>query len=321
MRDQFIRRLSALAESDPRLMLLTADLGFGVLNTFAERFPSQFLNVGVAEQNMTGLATGLALEGRVVFTYSIANFPTLRCLEQIRNDAAYHDANVKITAIGGGFSYGALGMSHHATEDLAILRALPITVVAPGCDWEATEATTAIARQPGTCYLRLDRSSAGSTQQPGETFELGKARMLRDGSDLTIVSTGGILGAVLEAAERLSIHGVEARVLSIHTVRPLDSAAVIAASAETGGILTVEEHTIHGGLGSAVAEACLDGGAAPRSFHRIGLRAGFTTHVGSQEYLRRQYGIDCDAIERAALAMVRRARTSIASQPPRPLPT
>src|SRR5262249_61297388 len=118
-----------------RIFLITGDLGFGVLDRYQSRFPRQFLNAGVAEQNMTGLATGLALEGRVVFTYSIANFATLRCLEQIRNDAAYHEANVKITAIGGGFSYGALGMSHHATEDLAILRALPITVVAPGCDW------------------------------------------------------------------------------------------------------------------------------------------------------------------------------------------
>jgi transketolase len=315
VRDQFIRRLSALAADDPRLMLLTADLGFGVLTDFAKRFPRQFLNVGVAEQNMTGLATGLALEGRVVFTYSIANFPTLRCLEQVRNDAAYHEANVKITAIGGGFSYGALGMSHHATEDLAILRSLPITVVAPGCDWEATEATTAIARQPGTCYLRLDRSSVASTQRPGETFELGKARVLRDGTDLTIIAVGGILGAALEAADRLSAQGVEARVMSIHTLRPFDRAAVVDASRATGGILTVEEHTIHGGLGSAVAEACLDGGAAPRTFYRVGLREGFTTHVGSQEYLRRQYGIDSSAIEGAALRMVSSARTGN-SRPP-----
>ena len=150
----------ALAERDSRLMLVTGDLGFGVLNRFIERFPRQFLNVGVAEQNMTGIAAGLALEGRTVFTYSIGNFPTLRCLEQLRNDAAYHGANVKVVAVGGGFSYGSLGFSHHATEDLAILRALPnVTVVAPGDDWETQEATTAIWEQPGTCYIRLDRAS------------------------------------------------------------------------------------------------------------------------------------------------------------------
>src|SRR6266849_10074635 len=142
MRGAFFRALVELADQDERVHLVVGDLGFGVVEEFARRFPKRFLNAGVAEQNMTGIAAGLALGGRIVFTYSIANFPTLRCLEQVRNDAAYHDANVKIVAIGGGFSYGALGMSHHATEDLAILRAIPgITVVSPGCLWEVEEAT------------------------------------------------------------------------------------------------------------------------------------------------------------------------------------
>src|SRR5438477_1337258 len=135
MRDQFVKTLTALAETNSRIMLVTGDLGFGVLTGFKERFPRQHLNVGVAEQNMTGVATGLALEGRIVFTYSIANFPTLRCLEQVRNDVCYHEANVKIVSIGGGFSYGALGISHHATEDLAIFRALPNMAVVARCAW------------------------------------------------------------------------------------------------------------------------------------------------------------------------------------------
>src|SRR3954463_15148368 len=147
-------------------MLITGDLGFAVLDDYRKRFPRQFINAGVAEQNMTLVATGMALEGHIVFTYSIGNFPTLRCLEQIRNDAAYHGANVKVVAIGGGFSYGALGMSHHATEDLAILRAIGLTVVAPGCDWEAAEAVNALVEKEGTCYLRLDRPSTGSTERP-----------------------------------------------------------------------------------------------------------------------------------------------------------
>src|SRR5467141_1191088 len=149
----------ALAEYNAGIMLLTGDLGFGVLNTFAERFPRQYLNVGVAEQNLTGVATGLALEGRIVFTYSIANFPTLRCLEQIRNDAAYHEANVKVVAVGGGFAYGPLGMSHHATEDLAIMRSLPeMVVVAPGDPMEVDGATRALAAHRGPAYLRLGRA-------------------------------------------------------------------------------------------------------------------------------------------------------------------
>jgi len=297
VRDVFVKRLTELAERDPRIMLITGDLGFGVLDKFAARFPDQFINAGVAEQNMTGLATGLALEGRIVFTYSIGNFPTLRCLEQIRNDACYHGADVKIVAIGGGFSYGALGISHHATEDLSILRSLPdITVVAPGDDWETAEATSALIAARGTCYLRLDKSTAGDTHQPGESFRLGRARRVRDGADGTIIATGGILGVALTAAEELATEGVRLRVLSMHTIKPIDADAIVAACRETAGIVTLEEHTVDGGLGSAVSEVCMDRGVIPRQFHRIGLRAGFSSIVGSQEYLRHRYGLSSASV-------------------------
>lgn len=301
MRDLFVRRVAELAAADPKIMLITGDLGFGVLSDFAKRFPRQYLNAGVAEQNMTAIGVGLALEGRTVFTYSIANFPTLRCLEQIRNSAAYHDANLNVVAVGGGFSYGALGMSHHATEDLAILRSLPVTVLSPGCDWEAMEATTAVASTPGTTYLRLDKSSAGWTAREGEVFQLGRARVLREGTDVTLIATGGILGAALDAADRLLSEGVEARVVSMHTVKPLDVEAVLDACRGTGGIVTVEEHTLDGGLGGAVAEVCLDHGIVPRGFRRVALRNGFSYVVGSQEYLRRQHGLDANAIVVAAM--------------------
>ena len=301
MRDAFVARLTKLARADPRVFLITGDLGFGVLTKFAETQPGQFLNAGVAEQNMTGLAAGLALEGRIVFTYSIANFPTLRCLEQLRNDVAYHGADVKVVAIGGGFSYGQLGMSHHATEDLAILRSMPaMTVVSPGCLWEVEEATEAIARAPGPCYLRLDKSSAGRTGRADERFALGRIRTLRDGDDVSLLATGGILGEALAAADRLAARGVRARVLSVHTLKPFDVTAVLGAARETGGLVTVEEHVVEGGLGGAVAEACLEGGVPPRGFRRVGLRAGFSSVVGSQKYLRRAYGMDAEAIENAA---------------------
>lgn len=309
MRDSFIQRLTELAQRDPRIMLLTGDLGFGVLNDYMRRCPRQFLNAGVAEQNMTGLATGLALEGHVVFTYSIGNFAFMRCLEQIRNDAAYHDCNVNVVAIGGGFSYGALGISHHATEDLAIMRSLPaVTVVAPGDDWEAAEATEALARAPGTSYLRLDRCGAGSTQQPGEAFRLGQARMLRDGRDLTLVATGGILSEVLQAADALAAAGIHCRVLSMHTLKPLDAEALRRAAWETGGVITIEEHTVEGGLGGAAAEALLEAGAIPDVFCRIGLRAGFSSLVGSQSYLRARYGLDWRAIVAKAQEAIQRRR-------------
>ena len=159
MRDTFIAQLKQRAIEDPRIMLITGDLGFGVFDQYRKNCPNQFLNVGVAEQNMTMVATGMAMEGHVVFTYSIGNFSTLRCLEQIRNDACYHNADVKVVSIGGGFSYGALGISHHATEDLAIMRALPnMTVVSPCGLWETKMATDAIIDTQGTFFLRLDKS-------------------------------------------------------------------------------------------------------------------------------------------------------------------
>jgi transketolase len=211
---------------------------------------------------------------------------------------------VKVVAIGGGFSYGALGISHHATEDLAILRALPnMTVVAPGDRWEVAEATRAIAYQRGTAYLRLDKSTAPDTHRPGETFQLGRARVVREGEDLTLIATGGILGATLDAARTLESRRVHCRVVSMHTVKPLDTHAVFAAARETGGIISIEEHTVEGGLGSAIAEACLEGGVTPRTFARIGLRAQFSSVVGSQSYLRSAYGLDAAAIVARALAL------------------
>lgn len=306
MRNAFIAELIELAVQDPRIMLITADLGFGVFEQFAKDHPKQFLNAGVAEQNMTGLATGLALEGRIVFTYSIANFPSLRCLEQIRNDAAYHDANVKVVSIGSGFSYGALGISHHATEDIAILRSLPtLTVVTPGDEWEVREATRALVAHPGTCYLRLDKSKAPPTHGPGDTFAIGKARLVRAGSDLTIATCGGVLEVALQAADTLAReHGIQCRILSVHTAKPLDVDALRSAARETGGIISLEEHTVYGGLGGAIAESLLELGEIPRRFVRMGLRGGFASAVGSQEYLRRVYGLDAPAVAAQVLELV-----------------
>ena len=297
MKAVFVERLTALARQDPRVILITGDLGYNCFEPYAAACPKQFLNAGVAEQNMTTLAAGLALEGHIVYTYSIANFAFMRCLEQIRNDCAYHDCNVNVVAVGGGFSYGQLGISHHATEDLAIMRSLPNTILAaPGDDWEAGELTAAVAEYPGVSYLRLDRSSAGNTRRPGEQFVFGKARVLREGEDITLVSTGGILAEVLKAADLLAEEDVHCRVLSVPAVKPLDVSSLVDAAEETGGILTIEEHTVDGGFGSAVAESLLEQGSVPRFFQRIGLRDGFSSVVGDQQYLRGVYGINCDAI-------------------------
>jgi transketolase len=300
VRDVFIRTLTDLAEADRRIFLITGDLGFGVLDKFQARLPGQFLNAGVAEQNMTGLATGLALEGRIVFTYSIANFPILRCLEQIRNDAAYHNANVKVVSIGGGFSYGPLGMSHHATEDLAIMRALPdVTVVAPSDHWETAEATRAISSTPGVCYLRLDKSAAPRSEKEGEAFTLGRVRIVREGSGVAILATGGILEEGIKAADALSNSGVQCTVASVHTIKPLDAEAVLRIVGSHSVVITLEEHVLSGGLGGAVAEVMADAGKFPRHFLRFGVGgSSFVSVVGSQQYLRTACGLDADSIVR-----------------------
>ena len=309
MRAAFFRALMDVASTDHRITLIVGDLGFGVVEPFAKQFPAQFLNAGVAEQNLTGVAAGMALMGRVVFTYSIANFPTLRCLEQIRNDVCYHRANVKIVALGGGFAYGALGVTHHATEDLAVMRSLPeMTVVAPGDPIEAEFATRAIIAQPGPCYLRLGRSGEPVLHPSGVNFELGRAIQLRDGNDLTIVSTGGMLSTALDTAAQLDVRGISSRVLSMHTLKPLDEDAIAAAACETGAILTLEEHSRIGGLGGAVAEvlAEMEGRRVP--FRRIGLPPGFAPLAGSQEYLRAAHGLGAESVVQSVLDLLEIAR-------------
>jgi transketolase len=292
MRTAFFRTLLELAERDPRIFLVVGDLGFGVVEPFAKRFPERFLNAGVAEQNMTSIAAGLALSGKLVFTYSIANFPTLRCLEQVRNDVCYHKANVKIVAVGGGLGYGSLGMTHHATEDLAILRVLPgMTVVAPGDPAEAEGATRAVAEHPGPCYLRLGRVGERRIHGPELNFQLGKAILVRPGNDLTLISTGGILEVCVDAAEQLARRGIEARLLSMPTVKPLDDQAVIAAARETRAVITVEEHSVIGGLGGAVAELLAEKREVHAPLLRLGLPSAFLPMAGSQEYLREQLGL------------------------------
>lgn len=297
MRTAFIETLFELARKDERITLIVGDLGFGVVTRFMEELPKQFVNAGVAEQNMTGLATGMALSGKIVFTYSIANFPVIRCLEQIRNDVCYHNANVKIVAVGGGMAYGSLGISHHATEDLAIMRALPhMIVVAPGDPVETRLATRALVEHEGPAYLRLGRAGEPILHTSKPNFQLGKAITVCKGSDVTLISTGGQLHETMKAANFLAGKGIQARVLSMHTLKPLDTEAVLLAASETSAIFTIEEHSVIGGLGGAVAEVLMEAKLKPRCFKRIGLKDTFSSIVGDQDYLRSQYGLDASGI-------------------------
>ena len=296
MRDAFINALTDLAEKDKDIVLLTGDLGFGVFEEFEARFPGQYFNVGIAEQNMMGLASGLSLEGKKVVAYSIGNFVSLRCLEQIRNDACYHDASITIVCSGGGFSYGSLGMSHHTTEDLAILRALPnMVVVAPCTRMEAKEATRQLVTSQGVGYLRLDKTAADEVAE-AQPFNIGKARIFREGIDITLIATGGILEEVVLAAKELESFGLDSKIVGIHTLKPIDKEEILKSARETGGLVVVEEHNKDGGLGSAVAEVCMDHAVIPNKFLRIGLDNTFSSIVGSQQFLRAQYKIDHNAI-------------------------
>ncbi len=303
MRDAFTRVLGREAARNPRLMLVTGDLGFGVLKPFWETYPEQFINAGIAEQAMTGLAAGLSRTGRTVLTYSIGNFPTLRCLEQIRNDCAYHEADVKIVCVGGGFVYGSLGMSHHATEDMAALRALPgVTVFTPGDPVEVEAVVPVMLRTPGTCYLRLGRGGEPVMHEaPVTDWRVPQALTLRTGTDVALLSAGGILTQTVSAAKLLKDKGVSAEVVSFPCLKPLDEEKIVELSTRFRHLVTVEEHTIVGALGSAVCEV-VAGRGLPCRVHRIGMDDCYSDIVGTQQYLRAQYGMDDEAICRRTLA-------------------
>lgn len=292
MRDTFVKTLIEIAKEDKNIELLTGDLGFGVLKPYWETLPNQFTNVGIAEQNMTTMAAGMALEGKKVVTYSIGNFPTLRCLEQIRNDCAYHNANVKIVCVGGGFAYGPLGMSHHATEDLAIIRALPnVTVLAPGDLVEAEQATKAMLDYEGVCYLRLGRGGEKRIHDKINNFEIGKAIKLEEGKDIALFSTGAILDEVLETKKLLKSYGINAAIYSFPTVKPIDRNIIEKCAEEYSLIVSVEEHNLIGGFGSAVSEIIAEMRSSRATLLRIGLNDKYSSIVGSQSYLRDAYGI------------------------------
>lgn len=297
MRDTFVRTLVELAKEDKNIELITGDLGFGVLKPFWETVPDQFTNAGIAEQNMTTVAAGMALEGKTVFTYSIGNFPTLRCLEQIRNDCAYHNANVKVVCIGGGFVYGSLGMSHQATDDLAILRALPdVVVMAPADLVEAEECTKALAAYPGTAYLRLGRGGEKRIHAHIDNFQIGKAIQVRNGEKIAIFSTGAIFEEVNAAYQVLIEKGYNPAVYTFPTVKPIDKGAIEECAREFEVVVTCEEHNIVGGFGSAVAEIMAEMKEKKAYLLRIGLNDEYSIKVGNQNYLREQYRMDSKSI-------------------------
>ena len=300
MRDRFVATLKAIARKDKNVVLITGDLGFGVLKRFWEELPDQFINAGISEQAMTSMAAGMAMTGKTIFTYSIGNFPTLRCIEQIRNDCTYHNANVKIVCVGGGFVYGALGMSHHATEDLAMMRAMPnIAVMAPGDLIETECATNAIYEYPGTCYLRLGRGGEKRIHNKINDFQIGKAIKIQDGELVVLFSTGAIFDEVQEACVILKKNGITPAIYTFPTVKPIDEAIIRECTERFNYIVTVEEHNIIGGFGSAVAEVMAELPNRKARLLKIGLHDLYSSIVGNQKYLRACYGMSAEKISEA----------------------
>lgn len=312
MRSAFASAFCDAAKKNKDIILITGDLGFAVWDNFQKECPQQYLNCGVAEQNMVGIAAGLALSGKIVFVYSIIPFATFRCLEQIRNDICYHNVAVCVVGVGSGYSYGYMGSTHHALEDVAVMRSLAnMTVVVPGDPAEAQAAVSCIVRRARPCYLRLGKDNEKVIHvHPlvvGETFSLGKAIQVQtpSGGDcnedsaspsvVAILSCGTMLETAVQVAKLLRSQKVPCTVWSFHTLKPLDRAAILQAASSVKLLVTIEEHSSIGGLGSAVAEVVtslrlttpLLVCAAPDEF---------SDQVGSQAFLRNHVGLTPEKI-------------------------
>jgi len=296
MRGAFLKTLADLAGSDDRIVLLTGDLGFTVVEPFADRFPKRFFNVGVAEQNMVGVATGLAEAGFIPFVYSIATFATLRAYEFIRNGPVLHHLPVRIVGIGGGFEYGSAGFTHHALEDIAVMRVLPgLTVVAPADPAQAAAALYAIWDLPGPIYFRLGKDDRATVPGLDGSFELGRIERLRDGRDVAIVTTGAIASEALAAADALQEAGIESTVLIVATISPapIDGLAQMLEGFRT--IVTVEAHYQVGGLGSLVCEVMAERSPGAHVI-RLGVSGSPGGVSGSEGFLNRAHGLSRDMI-------------------------
>jgi len=303
VRKAFVAELCDLAADDPRIVLLTGDLGFMVLEPFAERFGDRFFNVGVAEQNMIGLATGMAEAGLRPYAYSIATFASLRPFEFIRNGPVRHQLPVRIVAVGGGFEYGPAGPTHHALEDVALMRTQPgLCVVAPADHVQAREVVRKTSSLDGPVYLRLGKDDTTVVPGLGPRFDLGRIQRVRRGSDVAILAMGAIAAEAVKAAEVLSGHGVDAEVGIVASIAPAPVEDLEALLASVPTVVTVEEHMVTGGLGSLVAEIAAERGGA--RVVRLGVTSAPPPVGGSEAYLRRIHGLTAEHIAAAAVATV-----------------
>lgn len=299
MRTAYLDTLYELAQKDKRVYALISDNGAIVYDKYRRDLPQQYLNLGISEANMIGMAAGMASCGKIPFAYTIGAFLAYRAFEFIRNDVCLQNQNVKIVGTGAGQVYSALGPTHHSTEDLGGLRSLPnLTIVCPASPLEVRKATKAAYEHEGPVYLRLGTNRESEIYENDYEFRIGKAVTVKDGKDITLIGTGSILKDMLDVAEQLQGEGICARVIDMHTIKPIDKDVVIKAIGETGKIVTVEDQNVIGGLGSAVAEVIAEYGRAV-NFKRIGLH-GFSSGYGTYEKVKNMNKIGKEQIYKEA---------------------
>jgi transketolase len=297
--------LTEMADEHPEIVVLSADLMKATIaSRFADQYPERAFNVGVAEQSLVGVAAGLALTGKIPVIATFSVFLLMRACEQVRTDICYPRLNVKLIGTASGLSFGLGGVTHATTEDIALARALPNLVVIVPADYpETVQAMRAAIAHQGPVFIRVGRSAEPIIYNEGCRFTLGRATQLRSGEDVTLIACGTMVFEALRAAEALHVQGILTRVLDMHTIKPLDKEAVLRAAQETQALLTIEEHTIVGGLGGAVAEVLAEAGASI-PFRRIGLPDTFATE-GNPDYLRQLYGLHGAAIAERAAALLK----------------
>jgi len=291
LRNAFIRSITEQAKVDDRIFLIVADLGYSVVEEFAEEFPDRFINAGIAEQNAMGLAAGLALSGKLPYFYGIIPFVIMRCFEQVRIDVAYMNTNVRIVGVGAGLSYGPAGTTHHAIEDIAIMRALPnMTICCPGDPIEARELIRRSFTYQGPIYFRLGKNGEPCIHSEGRQIEIGMAIKLTEGNDLALITTSNMLEQAKHWVDGWKADGISTTLLSVPTIKPLDISAIKGLVDMGMPVLTLEEHNVIGGLGTAVAEIIAESGKSVK-FKRIGIPDQYSRFVGCQAFQRDKFGL------------------------------
>lgn len=305
MRNTFAENLVKLAEKDKSIYLLVGDLGFSVFEDFIKKFPDRFFDCGVAEQNMISLAAGLSLEGKKPYVYSMVPFATMRCFEQIRNDICYPNLNVKIVGMGTGFCYGTQDFTHYGIEDVSILRVLPnMSILCPADPLEMRDLTRQSYERKGPVYIRLAKSKK-LFHKSQDKILFGKPFVFKEGKDGVVITSGPYLETAINVAEKLEIKGLNLKIISIHTIKPIDEKTLLKEIQGQKFIFTIEEHSVAGGLSSAVAEILFKNNASNVILKFLGVPADFKNKVGTRAYLRKYFGIDEDSVYKTIIKTIK----------------